>query len=147
MEEYNNMQADLNKSSTEIDKMKISNSEINYFIIDGVKYGNRKLSSTNKFVKVLVEGKASVYLWSGNVTFAHTESDREAKMKGHVFKETTYQKQGLPPTLQMVLKGTVYSANAKYIKKNCPDLCSATAQACYRKQRLIAISITPILKR
>ena len=121
LEAFNDMRADLNSSSTIVEEgdgntVKIPNNTVNYFVIKGVRYANRIMGGTHKFLKVIVEGKASVYEWSGSVMFGYERTS--APSNGWVTKTTTYSNTDLGTHTYLFLNDKNYSANAKYIKKN-----------------------------
>lgn len=124
MEVLNNLQGDINTWHTMIQQgadkpIKVQNKDINYFIINGISYGNRHLVMGNKFVRIIAEGQASLYGRAGTVTHHHTHTDNTSNPM-YSITTTTEEKVHLDEYVELVIKGkkTPYSYNIPYIKSH-----------------------------
>ncbi|MDB5282174.1 MAG: hypothetical protein JWO06_1249 [Bacteroidota bacterium] len=148
LEVFDNMQANINTWYTLIDQadgkpMKVQNKEINYFIISGVRYANRKMPLGNKFMRVVEEGKANLYFWFGTATVSHMQHDHS---NPSFDVQTLVSNSHELSTFVLYIDGKPYTPNAKYLKKqfsnffgDCPKLVEESTKDGFNFDDLVGV--------
>jgi hypothetical protein len=95
---------------------KVSNQDVHYFILSGVRYISLKMVGGNKFMKVIAEGKASLYDWAGSVSTMHTQNNTVSN-PGYNMQTTTVSNHDFS-AMVLVVNGKTYTPQPKWLKKN-----------------------------
>jgi hypothetical protein len=144
MQVLNNLQLNINSGYTQISQsegkpIKVQNKDVDYFIINGVRFGNRKILGANHSVRLIVEGEASIYVRSGTVL--QTQKSMGVSMTTFSRDELTYS--------ELLIKGKPmpYSLNIPYITKNfakifekCPALIEESKKSGFDFGDIVAIA-------
>jgi len=152
LEVLNNLQANINTWYTLVDQegrkpLKVQNKEIDFFVIGGVRYGNRHTMGGNHCVRILVEGEASIYTRSGTVTNHYTHTDNTTNPKFNITTTTSSTEDLEYSELFIKGKPMPYSFNIPYITKNfakifakCPKLIEESKKEGFDFNDLVGIA-------